>query len=113
VTVRELDRAIADLERATQLVAGTRDEAEPDGQPNARNTPIGTLHSNIAYHLGLAYYLKGDFGAPPCRCTPRAHGREQRRTGSCPRPHWLYMSLRRHRARRRGRGRARAPCAGS
>ena len=61
ISVRELDNAIADLEKATQLVAGKPDEVEPDGQPNAQNRPIGTLQSNIAYHLALAYYLKGDF----------------------------------------------------
>ena len=49
ITVRELDHAIADLERAAALVAGKPDEIEPDGQPNARNMPIGTLHSNIDY----------------------------------------------------------------
>ena len=29
--------------------------------PNAQNIPISTLHGNIWYHLGLAYYLKHDF----------------------------------------------------
>lgn len=61
ITVRELDRAIADLERAERLTRGQPDEVEPDGQPNAQNIPIGTLQSNIDYHLALAYYLKGDF----------------------------------------------------
>ena len=61
ITVRELDSAIADLSRASQLIAGRADEIEPDGLPNARNTPTSTLHSNIWYHLGLAHYLKGDF----------------------------------------------------
>ena len=36
------------------------DEIEPDGQPNARNTPIGTLQSNVWYHLALARWLQGD-----------------------------------------------------
>ena len=61
ISVRELDNAIADLEKATQLTEGKPDEVEPDGQPNAQNIPIGTLQSNIAYHLALAYYLKGDY----------------------------------------------------
>ena len=61
ITVRELDNAIADFTRASQLIAGRPDEIEPDGLPNARNTPTSTLHSNIWYHLGLAHYLKGDF----------------------------------------------------
>ena len=94
VSVRDLDRAIADLERATTLVAGTRDQVEPDGQPNARNIPIGTLHSNIAYHLGLAYYLKGDFArAVPVYRRELADARNDDRLVST--AHWLYMSLRR------------------
>ena len=61
ITVRELPKAIADLTKAAQLVAGKPDQVEPDGQPNARNIPTGTLQSNIYYHLGLAHYLSGDF----------------------------------------------------
>ena len=94
ISVRELDRAAADLERATQLVAGKPDEVEPDGQPNARNTPIGTLHSNIAYHLGLAYYLKGDYArAVDVYRRELAEARNDDRRVST--AHWLYMSLRR------------------
>ena len=61
ITVRDLPRAIADLTKAAQLVAGKPDQVEPDGQPNARNVPTSTLQSNIYYHLGLAHYLSGDF----------------------------------------------------
>ncbi|MEO5567596.1 MAG: tetratricopeptide repeat protein, partial [Gemmatimonadaceae bacterium] len=41
ISVREFDRAIADLEKATTLVAGKPDVVEEDGQPNPRNMPIG------------------------------------------------------------------------
>lgn len=61
ITVREFDRAIADLERAAELVRGEPDEIEPDGAPNRYNVPRTTLQFNIHYHLGLARYLKGDF----------------------------------------------------
>lgn len=61
ITVRDFDRAAADLEEASRLIAGKPDEVEPDGLPNARNIPTSTLQSNIWYHLGLAHYLKGDF----------------------------------------------------
>ena len=94
VSVRELDRAAADLERATKLTEGKPDEVEPDGQPNAQNTPIGTLQSNIAYHLALAYYLKGDFARPlPVYRKELADARNDDRRVST--AHWLYMSLRR------------------
>ena len=94
ISVRELDRAVADLERATRLVAGKPDEVEPDGQPNAQNTPIGTLHSNIAYHLGLAYYLKGDYAraVEVYRRELTDARNDDRRVSTA---HWLYMSLRR------------------
>ena len=94
ITVRELDNAIADFERATQLVAGKPDEVEPDGQPNALNMPIGTLQSNIAYHLGLAHYLKHDFAraVPVYRREMAAAVNDDRRVSTA---HWLYMSLRR------------------
>ena len=94
ISVRELDNAIADLEKATQLTDGKPDEVEPDGQPNAQNTPIGTLQSNIAYHLALAYYLKGDFAkALPVWQKEMAAAKNDDRKVST--GHWLDMSLRR------------------
>lgn len=94
ITVREFEKAIADLERAAELERGKPDAVEPDGQPNARNIPIGTTQSNIWYHLGLAYYLKGDFPN-----ALRAY-REGEKLSTNPDRlvslgHWLYMTLRR------------------
>ena len=60
ITVREFPKAVADFSKAAALIAGKPDQVEPDGQPNARNTPTSTLNSNIYYHLGLAHYLSGD-----------------------------------------------------
>lgn len=94
ISVRDFDHAIADLERASRLVTGKPDEVEPDGQPNAQNTPIGTLHSNIDYHLALAYYLRGDFAKalPVYRRDLLDARNDDRRVSTT---HWLYMSLRR------------------
>ena len=61
ITTRQFDRAIADFEKAVTLIKGTPDEIEPDGAPNPTGKPRSTLHFNIWYHLGLAYYLKGDY----------------------------------------------------
>jgi tetratricopeptide (TPR) repeat protein len=36
-------------------------ETEPDGIPNKLGIAKSTTQSNIRYHLGLAYYLKGDY----------------------------------------------------
>lgn len=94
ITVRDFDRAIADLRRAAQLVEGRPDEVEPDGQPNSQNSPIGTLKSNTWYHLGLAHYLRGDFAAavPIYQREMREATNDDRRVSTA---HWLYMSLRR------------------
>ncbi len=94
LTLREIDNAIRDFERARTLVAGTLDQVEPDGQPNATNQPIGTLQSNIMYHLGLAYYLKGDFARaiPIYRSELASAHNDDRRVATA---HWLYMALRR------------------
>jgi tetratricopeptide (TPR) repeat protein len=94
ISVREFDRAIADLEKAAALRKGKADEVEPDGQPNARNIPTSTLHSNIWYHLALAHYLKGDFDrAIPAWRTTRDVGKNPDNLVSA--THWLYTSLRR------------------
>jgi tetratricopeptide (TPR) repeat protein len=97
LTVRQLDRAIADLEQAAQLVRGKPDEVEQDGLPNARGIPTSTLHSNIRYHLGLAYYLKGDFAKaiPPYREDIDAARRSGNNDMLVATSHWLYMALRR------------------
>jgi hypothetical protein len=62
ISIREFDRAVRDLEHAVTLTRDREDQVEPDGQPNAKNIPLTTLHRNIWYHLGLAYFLKGDPG---------------------------------------------------
>lgn len=94
ITVRQLDRAIADLEQARRLVRGRVDVVEPDGQPNPMGIPIGTLHSNIDYHLALAYYLRGDFerAIPIYRREIAAAHNDDRLVSTA---HWLYMALRR------------------
>ncbi len=63
ISTRQLDAAVADFERAAALAETHPVEIEPDGAPNASNIPLSNIHFNIWYHLGLAYYLQGDFGA--------------------------------------------------
>ncbi|HET7712258.1 MAG TPA: tetratricopeptide repeat protein [Thermoanaerobaculia bacterium] len=94
ITLRQLDAAISDLQRADELTRGKADEIEPDGLPNARNTPIGSLQSNICYHLGLAWYLKGDFekALPVYERCNRLSTNPDRLVSTT---HWLYMTLRR------------------
>lgn len=61
ISIRNYQAAIADLEKAASLIQGTTDQIEPDGMPNAQNIPLSSLHSNVWYHLGLAYYLTQEY----------------------------------------------------
>jgi tetratricopeptide (TPR) repeat protein len=94
ITVREFDRAVADLERAAALVAATPDQIEPDGQPNARDVPLTTLQSNIRYHLALAYYLQGNFEKAAV-VWQQARDTVKNPDNLVSATHWLYLTLRR------------------
>ncbi len=94
ITVREFSKAVDDLTRAAQLIKGKQDVVEPDGQPNRLNIPTGTLHSNIWYHLGLAYYLRGEFGKALeayFECMKVSNNPDM----LCATSDWLYMTYQR------------------
>ena len=94
ISIRKFDEAIADFEKAGQLIEGKENEIEPDGMPNAQNIPISTLHGNIWYHLGLAYYLKHDYPkAYEAYVKCRESGNNADNIVSS--THWLYMIQRR------------------
>ncbi len=93
ISVRELDKALADLARAADLVKGRKDEPEPGSDPKAPATT--TLQFGVFYHLGLAHYLKGDFAAAEKayrRCLELARGNDDSVASASD---WLYMTLRR------------------
>ena len=90
ISIREYNKAIADFEKAAELIQGTQDEIEPDGMPNALNIPVSSLHGNIYYHLGLAYYLthqyeKAYLAYLKCRESGNHYDNIVSST------HWLYM----------------------
>lgn len=94
ITLRCFDDAIKDLTKAVKLIKGKPDEIEPDGLPNARNIPTGTLQSNIWYHLGLVYYLKGDLKNAERaykECVKVSKNNDMLAATT----HWYYMTLRR------------------
>jgi len=97
ITLRQFDNAIDDFKKAVVLTRGKKDEVEPDGQPNARNIPTSTLQTNIWYHLGLAYYLKGDFASAAAAYAEdlKINPNDDNLVAVT---HWAYMT-----ARRRGR----------
>jgi tetratricopeptide (TPR) repeat protein len=61
ITIRQFVRAIGDLVRAADLAKGHPLEIEPDLVPHPERKPLSNTHYNIYYHLGLAYYLAGDY----------------------------------------------------
>jgi len=95
LTTREFDKAIVDFEQAAKLMTGRPNEGEPDGAPGRRPSPSATLKFNIYYHLGLAYYLKGDFAkalAAYRECMKYSADNDDSLVATSD---WLYMTLRR------------------
>jgi tetratricopeptide (TPR) repeat protein len=94
ITLRMFELAVGDLEYGLMLTKKRTDSVEPDGLPNARNIPTTTLKFNLWYHLGLAYYLEGEFAEA------RRAWRECLKVSTnpdmlCATTNWLYMTLRR------------------
>ncbi|HVF29718.1 MAG TPA: tetratricopeptide repeat protein, partial [Pyrinomonadaceae bacterium] len=94
LTIRCFDDAVRDFEKAAELTKGKPDEIEPDGLPNPKNIPTSTLQSNIWYHLGLAYYLKGDFEKAR-RAYEEAQKVSTNNDMRVATSYWQYMTLRR------------------
>src|SRR5262245_20582535 len=95
ITVREFDRALADLTRAAQLAANAPDAVEPDGEPNEQHQPRSTDKSNIYYHLGLVQYLMGDFDAADRTFALRAGLAAYNDDMLVSTTHWRYLAMRR------------------
>ena len=94
ISLRFFDQAVKDLKKASDLIKGKPDEIEPNGIANSRGVAMGTLRFNIWYHLGLAYYLKGDmenalWAYENCIGASKVDDKKIS-TG-----HWYYMTLRR------------------
>jgi len=64
ISTRQFDKAAEDLQRSAVLVQSEPLKEEPNGIPiplPADDRPT-SLQFNIFYHLGLAYYLQGEYG---------------------------------------------------
>ncbi|MBT8254624.1 MAG: hypothetical protein KJN68_11680 [Bacteroidia bacterium] len=94
ISTRQLDLAIRDLRDAVRLIKGKKDVIEPDGIPNRLNQPVSSLHTNIYYHLGLAYYLKNNL-AKAYEHFDNCLQASQNDDMIVASKHWLYMILRR------------------
>ena len=94
ISIREFDRAIADFEKAAELMGDMPVRVEPDGLPNTQNIPLTTTQGNVWYHLGLAYYLKQDWpqALAAFRNGYNLGGYDDNLVST---GHWIYMILRR------------------
>jgi len=61
ITTRNFKQAIDDLQLAAFYAKDAPNAIEPDGIPNAYNKPLSNDKFNIWYHLGLAFYLNGNY----------------------------------------------------
>lgn len=94
LSIRCVDKAMADFKQAYALTRGKPDEIEPDGAPNAKGIPTSTLQSNIRYHLGLCLYLKGEY-----KKAARYYEEDLRKSANpdmyVATANWLYLCYRR------------------
>jgi tetratricopeptide (TPR) repeat protein len=96
ITVREPKRAVADLQKADDLIRakGLKDAVEPDGVASPPGTTPSTYFFNVYYHLGLAHYLLADYAA-----AEKAYRECLRHSQTSPdsiiaTSRWLYATLR-------------------
>ncbi len=95
ISIRRFGDAIADLERAADLIEGKPDVVERDGMPNEQGIPLTTTGFNVWYHLGLARYLTQDYeGALAAfrEATKCGRGYDDNLVATAD---WMYMALRR------------------
>lgn len=94
ISIRQFDKAIADYEKAYELMPKGTTEIEPDGAPNRLNIPLSNTQFNVLYHYGLAHYLKGNFEKAEAiykECIDYSDNPDLIVATS----DWLYMTLRR------------------
>lgn len=94
ISTREFSLAVRDLEKSIRLMKGKKKETEPDGLPNKLNQPLSTYAFNAWYHLGLAYYMIGDFyrSQNAFQECVKLSDNDDLMVASCD---WLYMIFRR------------------
>lgn len=90
ITIRESKKAIIDLTRAAFLIEGKENQVEEDGMPNPQNIPVSTLHGNIYYHLGLAYYVDQQM-EPALKAYKKCLETSSNPDNVVSATHWIYM----------------------
>ncbi len=94
LTIRKFDEAIADLQKAAFLMRNKPIKMEHSGASGVRNIPRSSVQFNVWYHLGLAYYLKGNYDKSVSaykQCLAIANNDDMLVSAT----DWLYMTYRR------------------
>lgn len=92
LSIRQFNKAIIDLEQAATQIQDESNSIEEDGMPNAQNIPLTTKHGNIYYHLGLAYYLNGEFNKS-LETYKKCLELSQNNDGLVSATHWIVLNL--------------------
>ena len=96
ITTRQFERAVGDLKKSAQLLENQTVRMEPNGIPIPLppNDQPASLQFNVYYHLGLAYYLTGQYGpAAEAYETCLTYANTDDETVAV--ADWLYMTYRR------------------
>lgn len=96
ISTRRFAEALADLQRAAELIEGMDYWIEPDGEDNELPVPQTSIQFNTYYHLGLAHYLLRNWeqAAEAYRlCREWVPDGDYDGITAC--ADWLYMTLRR------------------
>ena len=93
LTLRRFAEAQADLALAARALEGRPDEDDPEGATDGSGKPLETLHSNVAYHLGLALYLQGEL-EPALQAFRHCIALARNPDTLCSATYWTYLALR-------------------
>ena len=93
---RKFKEALADYERALELMGDTTDSFEPDGMPNPIGLTISTYRGNIVYYHAQTSFATGDY---PTMVTGMAKSLElsadfARDDMRVPTAYWTYLAYR-------------------
>lgn len=94
LTIRDFDSAISDLQNAAFYMRNEPIKMESNGSYFGRNIPRISVQFNVWYHLGLAYYLKGNYDKAVSaykQCLELANNDDMLVSAT----DWLYMTYRR------------------
>ncbi len=96
ISIRQFDKAVADLEKSALLAKSIPLTEEANGIPIPlpEDYQPSNLQFNIYYHLGLAYYLQGEYGKA-AEAYEQCMEYAQTDDDIAATADWLYMAYRR------------------